>query len=81
MLRNNPAGRKLVEDIYPYLFGATACLKHNSGTKCTDTTDARLYILRKRWADYPDVFEDALKELAATYKSPPEYLRLEFLEE
>ena len=81
MLRNNKAGKKLVEKIYPYLFLAEVCLSHNSGNKCADTTEARLYLLRKRWADYGEAFEEALEELAATYKSPPEYLRLEFLME
>lgn len=72
---------RLVEDVYPYLFLAQICLYHNSTTKCTDTTEARLYLLRKRWGEYPDVFEDAVEELRATFKAPPEYLRLEFLTE
>ena len=81
MLRNNKAGRKLVDKIYPYLFQAEVCLTHNSGNKCADTTDARLFLLRKRWEEYEDVFEDAVNELRATFKAPPEYLRLEFIAE
>ena len=81
MLRNNKAGRKLVDKVYPYLFQAEVCLNHNSNTKCADTTEARLYLLRKRRREWEDVFEDAVEELRATFKSPPEYLRLEFLAE
>ena len=79
MLRNNKKGKKLVEKVYPHLFLAEVCLFHNSATKCADTTEARRYLLKKRWDKYEDVFEVAVEELAATFKSPPEYLRLEFL--
>ena len=81
MLRNNKAGRKLVDKVYPYLFQAEVCLTHNCGNKCADTTAARLFLLRKRWEEYEDVFENAINEVRATFKAPPEYLRLEFLTE
>ena len=70
---------RLVEKVYPHLFLGEVCLNHNSTTKCADTTEARRYLLKKRWDEYGDEFEDAVAELATTFKSPPEYLRLEFL--
>ena len=60
-------------------FLAEVCLNHNSTTKCADTTEARRYLLKKRWNEYGEEFEDAVAELATTFKLPPEYLRLEFL--
>ena len=71
---------RLVEKVYPHLFLGEVCLNHNSTTKCADTTEARRYLLKKRWDEYGDEFEDAVAELATTFKSPPEYLRLEFLD-
>ena len=79
MLRNNKKGKKLVEKVYPHLFLAEVCLFHNSSTKCADCTEARRYLLKKRWDEYGKEFEEAVAELATTFKSPPAYLRLEYL--
>lgn len=81
LLRGNSEGRKLVEDVYGELFFADVCNAHNATTKCADLPEARVYLLRKRAEEHPELMEVALKEVAATFKAPPPYLRLEYLED
>ena len=81
LFRNNKAGLKLAYDTYGDFFGATTSLKHNAGNKCADTTEAVLYLMRKRLREHPEVFPLMIEEVAATFKVVPEYLRLEYLRE
>lgn len=67
--------KKLVEDIYPYIFLADVCPVHNRD-RWADTSEARNYLLRKRLEDY-ETTEQALEEVRACYKVPPPELRLE----
>ena len=68
LLRNNPQGRKLVDEVYPYLFIAPVCAVHNAETKCADLMEARLFMLRHRRRQYPEIFEQAFEELIETFK-------------
>lgn len=79
MLQKNAAARKLVDGKYRKFFIAKVCLVHNSGNKCADTKGARLFLLRKRWRQYGNEFEEALAVLREEFKAPPEYLSLECL--
>jgi len=79
LFRNNKAGLKLAYEVYGDYFGATTCLKHNAGNKCADTTEAILYLMRKRLREHPEVFPLMIEEVAATFKIVPPYLRLEYL--
>lgn len=79
VFRGNSTGKSLAYDVYGDLFGACTCMKHNSGNKCADTTEAILFLLRKRLAEHPELMEVAIKEVAATFKSPPPYLRMQYL--
>ena len=79
MFRGNREGFKLAYDVYGDLFGGCTCMKHNSGNKCADTEKAILFLLRKRLEEHPELMELAIKEVAATFKSPPPYLRLDYL--
>ena len=81
LFRNNKAGLRLAYKVYGDYFGATTCLKHNSGNKCADTTAAVLYLMRKRLREHPEIFPTIIEEVAATFTVRPEYLRLEFLRE
>ena len=79
LFRNNKAGLKLAYDTYGDFFGAQTCLNHNAGNKCADTTEAVLFLMRKRLRDHPEVFPLMIEEVAATFKIVPPYLRLEYL--
>ena len=81
LFRNNKKGMKLAYKVYGDYFGATTCLKHNAGNKCADTTSAVLFLMRKRLEEHPEVFPVIIEEVAATFKAPPSYLRLEYLRE
>ena len=87
LFRNNKAGLKLAYDTYGDFFGATTCLNHNAGNKCADTTEAVLFLMRKRLREHPEVFPLMIEEVAATFKgiggipAPPSYLRMEYLME
>ena len=81
LFRNNKKGLKLAYTVYADYFGADTCLKHNAGNKCADTTDAVLYLMRKRLREHPEVFPVIIEEVAATFKIVPPYLRLEYLRE
>lgn len=76
---NNPEGLELAYGTYGDYFGATTCLKHNSGNKCADSTSAVLFLMRKRLREHPEVFPLMVEEVAATFKIVPDYLRLEYL--
>jgi len=81
LFRNNKAGLKLAYDTYGDYFGATTCLNHNSVTKAADTTEAVLYLMRKRLREHPEIFPTIIEEVAATFTIVPDYLRLEYLME
>ena len=77
--RGNKEGLKLAYDVYgDYIYGET-CLFHNATTKAADTNGAILFLMRKRLREHPEVFPLVIEELAATFKAPPEYFRLEYL--
>ena len=80
LLRGNSKGRSLVDGVYKDLFQADVCNNHNAQRKCADLPEARLFLLRKRLDEHPELMEVALKEVAATFKSPPPYLNLDYLQ-
>ena len=75
----NPEGLKLAYEVYGDYFYADTCWTHNAGNKCSDTTEAVLYLMRKRLREHPEVFPLMIEEVAATFKIVPPYLRLEYL--
>ena len=79
LFRNNKKGLKLAYEVYGDYFFAQTCLVHNAGNKCADTTEAVLYLMRKRLREHPEIFPTIIEEVAATFKVTPEYLRLEYL--
>jgi len=79
LFRNNKKGLKLAYTTYADYFGATTCLNHNAVTKAADTTEAILYLMRKRLREHPEVFPLMIEEVAATFKIVPPYLRIEYL--
>lgn len=81
LFRGNPEGLKLAYETYGDYFGAETCLKHNSGSKCADSTSAVLFLMRKRLREHEEVFPLMIEEIAATFTIVPDYLRLEYLRE
>ena len=79
LFRKNPEGLKLAYEVYGDYFYADTCWAHNAGNKCADTTEAVLYLMRKRLREHPEVFPVIIEEVAATFTIVPEYLRLEYL--